>query len=272
MYDVRCKIFNKTLRLIFVLLIFSHFTFSQVEKNEAVTVEKDSVLNHKVMLIPYDPLFYLSDAEQDIIEQTKKEPQLIRESFRQTIDLNIKHAVEKSMPCISMLYDADSIPSLKEALSLVYSKTGYRYEKPMPLPLHQEKKDVVRNKKNPLEKESYDSKIAAQYVTVKGPDQYMNAIVNKPAVLNDLFRQYGTDIFIYVNQFEIKTNYKSCLDIPNKIYKRELMLHFSVYDKNGKQLAGAYAMTFFPSDSNNAYDIMKNCFPDIGRFVAGCIP
>jgi hypothetical protein len=249
-----------------------NFLFAQQAELKVENTSADSILYHKVMLIPYDPLFYLSDAEQDIIEQTKKEPQLIRESFRRTIDLDIKLAVEKSLPCISMLYDADSIPSLKDALSLVYSKTGYRYEKPMPLPFHPEKKDTLKNKKNPLEKESYDSKTAAQYITVKGTDQYMNAVVNKPSVLNDLYRQYGTDIFIYVNQFEIKTNYKSCLDIANKIYKRELMLHFSVYDKNGKQLAGAYAMSFFPSDSNNAYDIMRGCFPDIGRFVANCIP
>jgi|SRR6185436_14474854 len=255
-----------------VLLQTTNFLFGQETELKVDDTGSDSVLNHKVMLIPYDPLFYLSDAEQDIIEQTKKEPQLIRESFRQSIDLNIKHAVQKSRPCISMLYDADSIPSLREALSLVYSKTGYRYEQPMPLPFHQQQTDSLKRKKNPLEKESYDSKIAAQYITVKGTDQYMSAVVNKPSVLENLYNQYGTDIFVFVNQFEIKTNYKSCLDIANKIYKRQIMLHFSVYDKNGKQLAGAYAMTFFPSDSNNAYDIMKNCFPDIGRFVASCIP
>ncbi len=256
-------------------LFFCHsfnFLLAQETELNIENSKRDSVLTHKVMLIPYDPLFYLSDAEADIIEQTKKEPQLIRESFRQSIDLNIKHAVQKSMPCISMLYDADSIPSLKDALSLVYSKTGYRYEQPMPLPFQQQQTDSLKRKKNPLEKESYDSKIAAQYITVKGTDQYMNAVLNKPSVLENLYNQYGTDIFVFVNQFEIKTNYKSCLDIANKIYKRQLMLHFSVFDKNGKQLAGAYAMTFFPSDSNNAYDIMKNCFPDIGRFVSSCIP
>ncbi|MEO5572692.1 MAG: hypothetical protein ABIT08_17160 [Bacteroidia bacterium] len=225
-----------------------------------------------MLLIPYDPMFYLSDAEHDIIEQTHKEPQLIRESFRRTIDTKIKDAVEKRFPCVSMLYDVDSLPSLKDDLALIYARTGYQYDKPMPLPFHPEKRDSVKRKKDPAEKESYDSKVAAQYITVKGTDKYMNAVITKPGLLTDLYNQYGTDVFIFVNQFEIKTNYKSCLDIANEVYKRELMIHFSVYDKNAKQLAGAYAMTFFPSDSNNAYDIMKNCFPDIGRFVANCIP
>jgi hypothetical protein len=263
---------SKKLLLLFLSVLFlSHFSFSQDGSKETKIVSTDSVVQHKVMLIPYDPKFYLSDAEHDIVEQTNKESQLIRESFRETIDLNIKHAVEKRMPCISMLYDADSIPSLKDALGLVYSKTGYRYDQPLPLPFHPEQNDSLKDKKKQVNKESYDSKTAAQYITVKGTDQYMNAIVGKPSILNDLYEQYGTDVFVFINQFEIKTNYKSCLDIPNNIYKRELLIHFSVYDKSGKQLAGAYAMTFFPSDSNNAYDIMKNCFPDIGRFIANCV-
>jgi hypothetical protein len=265
----------KEFYFIFYLFFFlSYFSFSQADKKDSTDSSKDSLLYHKVMLIPYDPLFYLSDAERDIIEQTHKEARLIRETFRRTIDVKIKDAVEKRLPCISLLFDADSIPSLKDALSLIYARTGYQYDQPMPIPFQPEKTDssLKKIKKNPADKESYDSKIASKYITVKGIDRYMNAVISKPSLLNDLYNQFGTDVFIFVNQFEIKTNYKSCLDIANEIYKRELMVHFSVYDKNGKQLAGAYAMTFFPSDSNNAYDIMKNCFPDIGRFVANCIP
>lgn len=241
---------------------------------EPESPQKDSVIQHKVMLIPYDPMFYLSDAEQDIIEQTKKDPRIIRESFRNTIDYNIQRAIKKRQPCISLLNDVDSIPSLKEALISIYSKTGYRYDKPMPLPtpVKQAKQDSLRSNKATDNKDAEDSKIAAKYLTVKGDAQYMNAVITKPTVLNDLYKQYGTDIFVFVNQFEIKTNYNSCLDIANKIYKREVQLHFSVYDKTGKQLAGAYAMTFFPSDSNVAHDIMNNCFPDLARFVANCIP
>ena len=40
-----------------------------------------------------------------------------------------------------MLYDADSIPSLKDALSLIYARTGYQYEQPMALPFQTEKRD-----------------------------------------------------------------------------------------------------------------------------------
>jgi hypothetical protein len=265
---------NKYLLLnIFVICSACNFLFAQKEELKIENDRVDSVILHKVMLIPYDPLFYLSDAEQEIIQETKKEPSLIRASFRKAIDLDIKNSVQRRMKCLSILNDGDSIPSLNDALISIYSKTGYRYDKPMPLTFHPENADSVKkDKKNMLQKNAHDSRIATQYLTANGDAQYMNAVISKPGVLTDLYNQYGTDIFIFINQLEIKTNYKSCLDIANKIYRREVMVHFSIFDKNGKQLAGTYSMSFFPSDSNNAYDIMKNCFPDIAYFVANCIP
>lgn len=224
------------------------------------------------MLIPYDPLFYLSDAEQEIAEQTKEPSEKIQASFRKTIDISIQRYISRFRPCISMLNDADSLPSLNQSLQLVYSKAGYRYDKPMPIPYKPEKLDSLKEKKRGNKNEVLDSRIATQYISIPADAQYMNAVITKPSLLSDLYDQYGTDVFVFVNQMEIKTNYSSCLDIANKIYKREMMLHFSVYDKNGKQLAGAFSKSFFPSDSNNAYDIMRNCFPELAKVVAVCTP
>lgn len=257
----------------FVFCFICIVSFSQ-NKNE-LQIEKlpaDSVAYHKVMLIPFDPAFYLSDAENDIADATKKIPPATRDNFRMNIDYQVKRAIGRHRSCIALLSDMDSLPSLKEALISVYSTTGYRYDKPMPVPFKSEAADSTTGKKNKKDKELLDSKIAAQYLITKGEAQYMNAIVNKPSVLNDLYDKYETDVFVFINQFEIKTNYSQCLDIANKIYQREVMLHFSVYDKTGKQLAGAYASSFFPSDSNNAFEIMKNCFPELAKFIAMCTP
>lgn len=232
----------------------------------------DSSLIHHIMIIPYDPQFYLSDADHDIMEATKKEPGIVRESFRKTVDLYIQHAIGSFRPCISLLNDADSMPELKEALMMVYSKTGYRYEKAMPLPVQKERVDSVNKALKKMSKENADSRTAHNYHVLPPDAKYMNAVISKPEILQELFSAYGTDIFVFLNQFEIKTNYKNCLDIANKIYQRELLIHFSVYDYTGKQIAGSYAMSTFPSDSNHASDIMKNCFPEIARLIAGCIP
>jgi len=265
----------KKISLFYVLIFFCFSkSFSQIKEEVQIEQTKNGQTEtyHKIMLIPYDPNFYLSDAEQEIIEATKKDPKQVRESFRRTIDLYIQHGFSRLRPCISLLNDADSIPSLQEALINIYSKTGYRYGNPMPLPYKPETNDSLSKQNKKAVKETFDSRTAQQYITFKGDAKYMNAVISKPEVLEELFKEYGTDIFVFINQFEIKTNYNSCLNIANKIYKREIMLHFSVFEKNGKQIAGAYATTFFPSDSNNAFDIMKNCFPELARFVRMCVP
>ncbi len=101
----------------------------------------------------------------------------------------------------------------------------------------------------------------------------MQAIVTKPVELfEELYKEYNADIFVFVTQFEIKTNYKSCMDIANQIYKREVMVHFTIYNKEGKLLAGSYATSFFPSDSNNANKIIGDCFPELAGYIAGCLP
>lgn len=232
----------------------------------------DSSIVHRILIIPYDPQFYLSDADHDIMDATKKEPGKVREAFRKTVDLYVQHAIGSFRPCISLLNDADSLPQLNEALMIAYSKTGYRYEKAMPLPVQKERMDSVNKALKKLSKENTDSRTAHNYHVPPPDAKYMNAVVGKPEILQELFSEYGTDIFVFLNQFEIKTNYKNCLDIANKVYQRELMIHFSVYDYTGKQIAGSYAMASFPSDSNHASDIMKNCFPEIARLIAGCIP
>ncbi|HMT29866.1 MAG TPA: hypothetical protein PKD91_11355, partial [Bacteroidia bacterium] len=122
-------------------------------------------------------------------------------------------------------------------------------------------------------KDHEDSKTASQYIPVKGDAMYMQAIVTKPVELfEELYKEYNADIFVFVTQFEIKTNYKSCMDIANQIYKREVMVHFTIYNKEGKLLAGSYATSFFPSDSNNANKIIGDCFPELAGYIAGCLP
>ncbi len=226
----------------------------------------------RVLLIPYDPLYYLSDADREIIEQTDVEPSRIYRLFRDNIDYYIQRRVSSWYPCISALNDADSIPSLEHALGLVYSTTGYRYDNPMPLPYKEERMDTTRRKKNPLLKNAHDSRIAAQYLPSEEDAKYMNAVIRKPEVLQELYETYGTNVFIFVNQFEIKTDYSSCFDIAKKIYRREVLVHFSVFNRHGKQTAGACVAAPFPSDSNNAYEIIRNCFPDLASYISMCTP
>lgn len=234
--------------------------------------QPDSLLAHKVMLIPYDPRYYLSDADRDIMEQSNIEAIKFRSDFRHSIDRNVQRAIRGSYECISLLND--TADALEHTLMLVQGKTGYKFEPAIPItPKPMEDDQVVNKTKSGNTKLHEDSKTASQYIPVKANAMYMNAIVSKPQELfAQLYEEYQADIFVFITQLEIKTNYSSCMDIANKIYKREVMLHFTIYDKSGKLLAGSYATSYFPSNSNNSNKIIGDCFPELARYVAGCLP
>ena len=253
------------MKIVFSLLLILSWqlTFAQ---------EADSLKAHKVMLVPFDPRYYLSDADRDIMEQSKTEAVKFRADFRYSIDRNVQRAIRGSYECISLLND--TADELEVTMYNILGRTGYKFEKAIPItPKPMDDEQVVTKTKSSNTKEHEDSKTASQYIPVKNNAMYMHAVVSKPQNLfKELYDQYQADIFVFITQMEIKTNYSSCMDIANKIYRREVMLHFTIYDKEGRLLAGSYATSFFPSNENNANKIIGDCFPELARYVAGCLP
>lgn len=254
---------KRFLFILFTALIFIRPSvfFAQQQELKSDEGNIDSVTFHKVLLIPYDQRYYLSDADQDIVLQTKKDPVEIRARFQKTLDLFIQRVLGGHLQCISLLNDTNV--NAQSGLEEIYSNTGYSYEAPVQKSGQNSNHLVKARTSDDLS----DSKTAYQYIQPPRENRYMAAIVNKKEIFENLFAEYGTDIFVFINQFEIKTNYASCLDIANKIYQRELKVHFTVYDKEGNIIAGNYAISFFPSNSSHADDIIHTCFPEVAGFV-----
>lgn len=230
-----------------------------IEKEEKATAVENSVL-----VIPYIPTYYLSDADKDIAKATKKDIQRIREEFHRNIEWQVAQEIQKKNPCVSLL-QKDSIKAYFDAAGEIFNATGYAYEKPKMKPAEIitsviDSRSTVKTATDPL--------TASTYLNDKTSEKFMNAVVSKKEVFKKMYEQFGTDYFVFLTQMEFRTNYKTCLDIANQIYQREVLLHFAVYDKDGKQIAGNYAISFFNSDENNAYDIMEKNFKQLAEGVA----
>jgi hypothetical protein len=250
-----------------ILIARSFFLFAQEEEKAP-----DTMRVTKVMLIPFDERYYLSDADREIMEQSKITPDKFRSSFRQNVDRHVQRAIGGSYPCISLLND--TADALEQTLYKVLSRTGYRYEKAIPIEARFEEDQHAGNrpkKSDPTEHQ--DSKTAVRYIPMEKDAKYMHAVVSKaPELFKELSIEYDVDYFVFLTQLDIKTNYNSCLDIANKIYRREVKLHFTIYNRDAKVIAGSYATSFFPSNTNHPNTIIGECFPELGKFVAGCLP
>ncbi|HMT29867.1 MAG TPA: hypothetical protein PKD91_11360, partial [Bacteroidia bacterium] len=96
------------IRINSLLLFFFIFLSGLVSAQEKIA--HDSLPVHNVMLIPYDPRYYLSDADKDIMEQSKMDANTFRSSFRHNIDRHIQRSIRGSYNCISLLNDtADAL-------------------------------------------------------------------------------------------------------------------------------------------------------------------
>lgn len=214
------------------------------------------------MLIPYDPLYYLSDADHDIADQSNISMTEVRKTFHDKADYYTYAALSEKFRTVDLLHDTSA--GAEEDLITVFSTLGYKYETPMHV-----NPDARKLKPETVKKEfSENPATATKYKSLQGDLKYMNAILGKAALLDALAKKYSVEYFVFLNQFEIKTNFNSCLDIANKIYQRTTLLHFSIYDKSGKQIAGNFSYCFFPSNSSDSNIIIGNCFADLGNGVA----
>ena len=245
----------------FLLNCFAQQAFAQND-----SISKDSLLYHKVLLVQFDTMMYLSDAEHDIMEQSEKSLDAYRTYLRKSLDNKIAGEVEALLPCYSLLNDKSKQDA--QTTGEIYGQCNYRYDDPMKLK-HTKSPKLKPSKNN--SKENEDSKVAPQYITVQGDAKYMNAGIENKILFEKLNKQYGADLFLFINQFEIKTNFNNCIDIARHVYKRELIISYSIYNKEGKQVDGNLAHAYFPSNSNRDSDIAERTFPSIATSIASHI-
>jgi len=227
--------------------------------NSPVLVAQETA-NASILLIPYQPEFYLSDAEREIMKEARRTPDEYRQYFRQSLDLKLAAELEMLGPVHSMLQD--STLAGRKDLARYYGSTGYSYADPVGPRVTDQKEIRKADKKFELFGNQH---AAPQTITTRGDTKFMQAEPTDTTFLAALASRHQATYIISINQLEIKTNYNTCIDIANKVYRREVILHYSILTPNGKQVRGNYLMEFFPSDSNRDSDIVERVFPLLAK-------
>ena len=243
-------------------------TETTLSDNEDIEEEVlDSVTYASVLVIPFKPRMYLSDAERDIAKATKKDSEVNQRYFRYQVERTLVSRLQQSYGVKSLYFDTTA--TAEDDLINIYSKVSYSYQEPVN---PTEKRTFLKfNKKEKPDPETLDPTTASKYRST-GENEYMSVDFKDYAILQELNEKYGTQLFLFINQFEIKTNYNTCLDIANKIYQREVIWHYSLLDINGNVLLGNTAKAYFPSNSNKAESIVYSCFPKMAEEIVRSIP
>ena len=222
-----------------------------------ITKAQDSA-STKILLLPFNPDMYLSDIEQDIIKNTKMTPNEYRAYFRRALDLKIQGQLKSYRPTVSLMSDQDGED--KKELREFYSQAGYSYMEPVGKGVGK----VMDKKKGLFEKKTTEEK-APLYITTRGDDKFMNAAVSDKNYFNGLMTAYNCNYMVSVNQLEFKTNYSSCIDLSRQLYRRELIVHYSIWDASTKLIGGNFLVVYFPSDVNKPQEIADKTFKSISE-------
>jgi hypothetical protein len=243
--------------------------------------KKDTFNYNRVMVIPFDPQMYFSDCDKEIAETSKKKIKEIHLMFRQGLDYTVNMRVLDRYETHQILKDT-SLEAHKDLLS-IYQGISYKHETPSSVLIAREEKKkktfinqfqekLNGGKKKDNEEQTETGQKTSRYKENADDSKYMDAVVHSPEMLQYMGDKYGTDLFVFINQFELKTNFENCLDRAANIYEREIKVHFSIYDKSGKHLYGDVIAVTFPSNTDNIDNIMRKNFPLISDYLAGKLP
>lgn len=242
--------------------LISHISFSQnttvsPTDNPKIappsTVEKKDT--RKVLVIPFEPKLYMSEIDQNVNKETKMNFNQIRYAFRSGLDYSVVTEFKKKYSVVSLL--SDTAKSMSDQY-YIYSSIAYKY-------------DVVPDSagKTPADNTINKPKIQNGQITVAANDQrkFMNTKITNPNLLVTLHKKYGTEIFIFINQLDMKINVDNSGNSATVGFDRTAAVHYSIFDLNGTLLNSGLATKNFPANANNPNRIVNGYFSGIAETI-----
>jgi hypothetical protein len=253
---------KKYLALALLLLFFFQGNAQQQNTSEMPeafadsSIHKDSTKNIRVLVIPFNPLMYFSDADRDIAEVSRIGANKVASRFNGSL-------VENIAGHIGLYYDASALSGQKDAsedLDIVFGSIEY---------LPEEKEISAVGKQDRPVWQNIKEKVKSNGKSDERPEkvQYMNITLPDRRLIDFLHEKYGSDYFIFINQFEIKTDYKNCLDLQMRQYYREIKVHYTILSKESEIISGDVITLPYHSNENEIGNIVRDNFGQVSALL-----
>ncbi len=241
-------------------LLLTSFLFSQhTTISTKTTAAKSANTKHKVMIIPFEPRMYLGEIDMYINQETKQSAKQIRATFRDGINEQLYKALKPHYSVVDLM---DDTVKTRKDIEKIYQYLGYDYQK---VP--------DQNNYTPPKKEKEEKGITNGQITVgtNSDQRFMNAKVKSPKLVPYLYDKYKTDIFVFINQLDIKG---SAANGPAELAatgSRKIILHYTVYTYDAVELNSGIVEQDFPVDLNNPAKIIGTYFSKIAQTITARI-
>jgi hypothetical protein len=204
-----------------------------------------------VLVIPYAPAMHLSDSDPDIAEGSQMELGEIRAALRK----GIVEALNKNF---KEVYDipvmrSDFTNEENSDLDILYHSLQYSSE------------NTKAGKGRSVFAKKDSSVVSKNSIT--NERTFINVQVNDETLIPDFAQKFNADYFIFLNELDIKTHTEDCINLAMKNYRRDFKIHYTIFDKTGKQIHGDVAVSHFESNANDVKEIIDKNFPAIANYI-----
>lgn len=232
-------------------LLAQNKTISEKEKTE-----RGPATAHKVMVIPFEPRLYLGEIDFIINAETKLSAKQIKFQFRDGLNEQIAKALKASKYGVVDLME-DTV-KFKKDTEAIYGCLSYDY---MKVP--------DQNNYQPPKKEKSSKPIENGQLNVEtnSDQRFMNAKLSNSKIVPQLAGKYKTDVFVFINQLDIKAGGTNEPAQPYKSpsTKRRIIVHYTVYTKEGKEINSGTLEEEFAEDLNVPKKIIDKHFSKLAQ-------
>lgn len=252
--------------------------FQKLNAQVAISPVSDTTPKPRVLVVPFNPDYYFSDADLMLAKHNNKNQPEIKDLFRYGLDVNLRARI------ISSNMEAQGFMSNRQLdeekdIYHIYRGIGYKMDRPNTAYFKDDIKKESRissflkriNKKEPNSSLGIDPISKGQVVAGTGEQKYLNVVIHDPEMLVYLANKYNVDLFLFINQFEVVSHYEHCLDRATGNYSREIKIHFSIFDSAADQIYGNYVSIFNDSKLIDIDEIIQKNFPLIADYMANRI-
>lgn len=241
-----------------LLVLFAKQGYAQQTTiNQKNADNRDVVSSHKVLLIPFEPKLYMGEIDYNINLETKLTSKEIKYKFRDGLNEQLYKAFKQSK--YNALDLMDDTLKYKKDIENIYQYLSYDFQL---IPNQDNYQTPKKEKKeNTIEKGQIN-------VETNSDNRFMNAKLTNTKILSSLNSKFKTDVFVFINQLDIRASgAKNPGELGNGNPNRKIVVHYTVFNLNFKEINSGVAEQDFESTLNNPKKIIDKYFSKVASTI-----
>ncbi|MDX5419140.1 MAG: LysM peptidoglycan-binding domain-containing protein, partial [Hymenobacteraceae bacterium] len=234
----------------------------------------ESKVKQRILVVPFDPYLYFSDADDEIARHSKIPRQNVRHVFRGRLNAMLAPEGYETINLLGGVYrdSVSELSTLYKSLSYGYQdnkQSRYNHQPTVKAEERENALDWVKRQKKNL---NIKGGQPATVPVAQDENKHFGVKVKDPKFFTHFNNQYGVDYYVFINQFEVKTNYENCLDRASWNYERDFLVHYSIYDSKGELISGNKVKVPYQSNMNDVQRIVSDNMPNMAKRVLSDLP